>query len=1102
MAIASGGNGKLWVGTWGGGLAMFNLENGTSELHRKRIGDPHSLASDIVMDILTTRDGQVWVGTFDHGICWFNPEAPFHSYRTTQNEEGGLPGNLIWSFASEPENKLWIGTNKGLARLNLDSHEYDIPENIEPAALWDSVRKDDIRAILADDDYLWIAARHSGLVRLTLSTATLTPITNLLKPGNKLTHPYIRVMMKDSHGYLWFGATQGLNRFDPKRGELINFMPDKEVKLSLPHHRIRALFEDSKGQIWVGTSLGLMQINQQGDPVQIWQHTSSDRASRQILTGNGIRGLGEDFLGRLWIATEGGVSIINQNTQEINILREQNGLPSNAAYCAIPAEQYMWVSTLRGLARIDIKTLQIESYYSSDGLPDNEFNFNAWHKLNDGRLVFGTLSGFTIFSPLLVPGPEKSRPAPPLQLQTYIYKKNKTRIPVSAQNSPVTVGWENNHIAFEYSALHFGSNASVSYDALLQGVDNNWNSVGNQRLASYTGLAPGHYTFQIRAKDTHGQWQAETAPLHFTVTPPPWQTLWAYAFYALLFAGFLLLAAMLYNRRLRNRAETLQLLVTERTFELEESSLHLADKNRTLDGLMKARERLFHALSHEIRTPLAIIMSVLESVQHNDSEATAKIPMARQSAKRLDRLLDNILELSYRKNNESQDNTPFQVQTALDEATAPYELQAQSEGKTMLIESPLGDAWLALPRNNFEMMISNLLSNSCKYTKSGDSISLKGNVSKGFLHITVTDTGIGIPDGMEESIFDWFERGSTKTEIDGWGIGLAFVREAAEAAGGNIYLESSENNIGAEFLLSIPLATADVSRLAIQNAEKQTEKINTEIMGLNQEKARTLLIIEDDPDLLKLLSTIFPSHWTCLTTSMAETGWKMAVEKLPDLVLTDLMLPGESGFDLTRKLKEDSRTAHIPVIILTALNDEEHRLAGLGLSADSFLTKPFENQELLLRVQGLLANRDRVFERVKHLVIDLENETQNEKSQSLATEDAFLQKLHKAITTGSDLASITLSDAADKLAMSKRSFQREMQRRGISWREYKRMRKLRFAMDLLRDPTVRIGMVAEKAGYSSAAHFSKIFKQYVGTSPTKWQQEKQNGPEKLKGKFQ
>lgn len=289
----------------------------------------------------------------------------------------------------------------------------------------------------------------------------------------------------DSHGYLWFGATKGLNRFDPKRGELMNFMPDKEVKLSLPHHRIRTLFEDCKGHIWVETSLGLMQINRKGVPIQVWQHTSSDGASKQLLAGNGIRGIGEDFLGRLWIATEGGTSLVDQNTRIINALHEKNGLPSNAAYCAIPVEQYMWVSTLHVLARIDIRTLEVENYYSSDGLPDNEFNFNAWHKLNDGRLVFGTLSGFTIFSPSLVPGPEKSRPAPPLRLQTYLFKKNKTRIPVSAQDATVTVSWKNNHIAFEYSALHFGSNASVSYDTLLQGVDKNWNSVGNQCLASY-----------------------------------------------------------------------------------------------------------------------------------------------------------------------------------------------------------------------------------------------------------------------------------------------------------------------------------------------------------------------------------------------------------------------------------------------------------------------------------------------------------------------------------------------------------------------------------------------------------------------------------------
>lgn len=1088
MAIADADDGKIWVGTWNGGLALFDPITGEVELYRQNANDPYSLGSDIVMEILRTRDGKVWVGTFDHGVNWFDPAPPFRAHRAKPDEPGGLPANLIWSFASEDKNRLWVGTNKGLARLNLDSHEYELQENIEPVSLWDEVRKDDIRALFADGDYLWIAARYSGLVRLELSTGKLVPVTDLLARDNSLTHSYIRLILKDSQGYIWFGATKGLNRFDPSSGEIRNYMPEKETALSLPHTRIRALFEDSKGEIWVGTSLGLLLIDKQGNPVRKWQYNSDKSAAEQVLTGQGVRGLGEDQQGRIWIATEGGLSVYDRTTEEVIILREENGLPSNATYCALPVGKHMWVSTLRGLARINSETLQVENYYSSDGLPDNEFNFNAWLKLADGRLAFGTLSGFTMFSPERAPGPEQPRQAPPLRLQTYVYKEKDKQNPVQIRDEVVKLDWQNNHISFEYSALHFGTRDAVSYDAFLQGVDKDWSSVGSLRSASYSGLAPGHYMFQIRATDRHGQWQVETEPTFFVVAAPPWKTAQAYAFYIFLAIISVFMGVRLYSRRLRNRAETLQLLVAERTAELEESSLHLAAKNNQLDLLMATRERLFRAVSHEIRTPLTVIVSVLDSMQHDDGGAFAKLPMARKSARRLGTLLDNILDISRREEKKQQSEGTFLIQPALEEALSPYILQAETEDKNIRIEELTEDAWLGLPREAFLMLVSNLLSNACKYTEIGDTILVQATADDGNFSLSVKDSGCGVSAGKEERIFDWFERGNN-TATDGWGIGLAFVREASEAAGGVIELQKLDGSSGAHFILTLPLGEKGLSKTVLVKSGNLHESLQGPLQ--NQEKAYTILLVEDDTDLLQLLPTLFPSHWNCLTSTTAEEGWDLVLDKLPDLVLTDLMLPGESGFDLTKKLKEDSRTSHIPVVILTALGGEEHRLTGLGLSADSFMEKPFDNHELLLRIQGLIQNRERVLDRVKRMVIGMEDGGQEEHAQLPSTEDDFLQKLHGIFATDQDLSAASLGDVAVKLAMSKRSVQREMQRLGISWREYKRLRKLRIAMDLLRNPNNRVSMVADQAGYRSAAHFSKIFKQHSGVSPTEWRREQE-----------
>ncbi len=1086
MAITQADKNNLWVGTWNGGLALFNTITGKARLYLHNRDDRNSLASNIVMDILKGRNGQVWVGTYDRGFCWFNPAQPFHSYRATPDNDRGLPSNLIWSFASSKK-KLWIGSAKGLGRFNLKTREYEDPGPIAPPTLWDAVRKDDIRALLADDTGMWIAARHEGLFRLTFASDRLTPITDLLEENATLTHPYIRLILKDSSGVLWLGATKGLNRFDPATNRLRTYLPDPNNMVSLPHPRIRALYEDSNKGIWVGTSDGLLLLDKQNDPLQVWKYEAGDPAQR-ILAGKGVRGVSEDSQGRIWIATEGGVSVYNRETGKVVILREQDGMPNNSAYSVIPVGHYMWISTLRGLARVDTENLQIESYDTTDGLPGNEFNFNAWHRLKDGRLTFGTLFGFTIFSPEAVPGPEQEDSPPPLWVYMSIPDQNSTPVPVPFGNDPVVVGWRNNRVTFEYSALNFGPSEAVLYDVFLRGIDRGWKSIGTRRRSEYTGLAPGKYTFQARARDRHGRWLIKSTPVVFTVQAPPWKTLPAYILYVVLIVGGILLTVFLYNRRLHERARLLKNLVARRTVALNQSNQTLADKNKQLDRLMSGRERLFRAVSHELRTPLTVVLSVVESVLNDDRGAMAKLPVAHQSALHLGRLLDSILELSRREEKVILGGTPFLARPAILEASFPYTQQAEEEGKKFILEPPEEDVRLSLPRETFIMMISNLLSNACKYTTSGATFSLQATARNGLVQIVVQDNGQGVARGKEEHIFDWFERGEAPAEINGWGIGLAFVREAAETAGGSVLLDNYNSDAGARFLLTLPIAE-DVSDSVEVDADSRIMPLpaSGKQVLYDPEKVRTVVLVEDDVNLLKLLPTLLPDHWICRTATTAEVGWALIVEKEPDLILTDLMLPGESGFDLTKRVKEDSRTAHIPVMILTALGDEEFRLAGLGLSADSFMGKPFDNRELVMRIQGLIANRERVFARAKYLVFGRQDTADTKgQAQVVSTEDAFLEKLHIALPPDVNLSMITLENAASRLAMSTRSFQREMQRIGISWREYKRLRKLRIAMDLLRNPANRIGTVAELAGYSSAAHFSKTFKEHTGQSPTEW----------------
>jgi len=1085
MTLADADDGKLWAGTWNGGLALFDKKNETVDSYDYQFDDQFSLPSNIILDILRNRNGQIWIGTFDKGVSWFQPKSPFHTYRKNPLIEDSLAGNIIWSFAAEGENMLWVGTSKGLSKLDLQSNRYITPDNVQPGELWEKVRNDDIRALFQDGSDLWIAAKRHGVCRLSLDDAVITPLSQLVGSDQQLTDEYVRLIKKDSRGILWLAAVKGLNRVDLKNGRVRQYLADDDG-ISLPHNRIRALYEDNSSRMWIGTTYGALLLDSEGNPVEAYQSAGSGISS-SILAGNGVRGINEDHTGRFWFATEGGISIYDPLKNETTVLREKDGLPGNACYCVIPDRGYMWVSTLNGLARIDTQSLHIESYTTVDGLPNNEFNFNAWHKLPDGRIALGTLSGFTLFRPEMVPGPEKSADTPPLYLQAYNYIDD-VRSPLHLQSDEkITLQWENNKISFGYSALDYQKQDAVVYEYKLSGVSDVWSETDNPRFITFNGLSAGDYTFSLRARDKHGVWIAESVPVQFTVAQVPWKTSAAYLGYLVLICSALTAVFFLYNRRLHQRSVQLEKIVADRTAELETSNSRLKEKHQQLDQLLTSRERLIRAVAHEVRTPLTVILSSAESLIEDDQRMNPVLQLIYNRARKMKDLIDNLLDLANRSGGTKLNKSPFLIKPAIGEAISPFRHQFQQEEKVLQEQIDIERECLYMSREVFIMVISNLLSNGCKYTDQGGRAAITCSCDGDQLTICVEDDGVGVPKGAEESIFDWFVRADTAGGKEGWGIGLAFVKDEVEAAGGTITF-SREGRKGAKFVVALPLAAvSENDRLSLEKQFAGAGRQEMMPRFSRLEKTYTMLIIEDDDDLRSHLTTLFPESWKKLTAADAENGITMAMQHEPDIIITDLMLPGESGFDLTRKLKDDPQTCHIPIIILTALENEENRLTGLGLSADSFIGKPFNNRELQLRVDTLLANRERMLAYVMQSIFNTPySDVGRGNDQLHKVEKDFLATLDEKLGENQAVSKMSLEDAAVKMAMSKRSLQREMESIGISWREYKRLRRIKFAMELLADKERQIGDVAEMTGYSSAAHFSKIFKEIIGESPTEW----------------
>ena len=1083
MAIADADDGKLWVGTWDGGLALFDKKTGSADCYLSGQNDHFSLPSNIILDIIQSENGQIWLGTFDKGVSWFNPDSVFHTYRKNSPASPGLVSNIVWSFAAQGDKTLWIGTDKGLSRLDLPLNLYNTPDDVSPKNLWAEIRKDDIRALLLDEKYLWIAGKKRGVSRLSLDDKSITPFSQIAAPNQELTNSYIRLIYKDRHNALWLGACKGLNRFDLTTGTIRHYVTDENNRLSLPHYRIRALFEDKKGQMWVGTNSGILLLDPAGNPLTTFEQCKKDDHGL-ALSGNGVRGIEEDNCGRLWFATEGGVSIYDPGKKETVILREKNGLPSDATYCALLNDGYMWVSTLNGLARIDTTTLQIETYTTDDGLPDNEFNFNAWHKLPDNRLALGTLSGFTVFRPEMVPGPEKMKRSPPFYVNPYTYE-NAVRHRIELER--IHLNWNNSKISFAFCALNYHKPSLVLYEFKLTGVSDEWTKMDNSRFITFNGLSSGNYSFSIRAKDNHGTWHTESEPINFTISQVPWKTVPAYFGYLFLVCFVLMFIFYLCNKRICKRSFYLEKLIEERTAELKTSNEQLKAQHLKLDQILTSREKLFTAIAHELRTPLAVIISSVESLMDKDDNQNDSFRMIHNRASKMGKMINNILNLTNKSRKTNINKQPFIIKPALEEAITPFRQQCLHQKRTLKEFIELNKECLSINRNTFIMIISNLLSNACKFTEPEGTILINCLCNKKNLILYVEDDGIGITKDEETRIYDWFERTKASSKTDGWGIGLAFVKDEIEAAQGAIKL-IHDGTSGAKFMATFPLQSMEENQILIPDEEiSEDNREDTNCNFLTPDKNYTILIIEDDIDLCTHLTTLFPTHWKKLTATDGQSGISIALKTQPDIIITDLMLPGKSGFEVTKQLKATPQTFHIPIIILTALESEENRLTGLGLSADSFIGKPFSNKELLLRVTGLLSNREKMLNRAKHII--LENPEISKKTDKLPAkhlEDDFFAKLNKRLGEDKAVALMTLDEAAGKMAMSKRSLQRKMERAGISWREYKRFRRIRYSMDLLVDKSRQIGNVAELAGYASTAHFSKIFKDVTGQSPSEW----------------
>jgi signal transduction histidine kinase/DNA-binding response OmpR family regulator len=924
---------------------------------------------------------------------------------------------------------------------------------------------------------LWFNAGSWPFYRLTKQTQKLTAVS-APGPDFRLKSPVIS-LATDPDGKVWFFQDSLAGWYDKTRQRWERF--PRRISPSVSDQVLQVVVDNKA--LWLATeSRGLFRVDRRTGRSTNYVHKRNDPTS---LSSNSLFCFfpDPDDPNRLWIGTFGsGLCVFDKRTGRSRRLTVADGLPNNAIYSAMPDQHgYLWIGTNKGLCRMDRRTFKTYTFTRDDGLLSNEFNRFHFLQRADGRIMMGGLEGMTSFYPnqlsldVFKPAVEITG----LQINNQPIKPGPDSptggLPAQAVTE-LTLPHDQNFLTIEFAALQFNRLGKNRYRYRLVGIDPDWVETSRPE-AIYTDLQPGHYTLQLNAANTSGIWSSIIRPLDLTIRPPVWATWWAYGLYALAVFGIALGLMHVYLNRLRLRQS---ILLNQR----EAEQLRAVDEMKT---------RFVTNITHEFRTPLTLILSPTEQMKRElpDPKNQRRLSAIEKNASQLLRLINQLMDLSKLEANlmaihEIRGNPTVFVQECLQ----PFEDQAKAKGVQLTFTSQIdGDYWF--DTDKLERVVNNLVANATKFTPSGGTITVDlqpdESDEKPGLTLTVSDTGVGISADHLPRIFDRFYQIETqsKTHIpqspqqEGTGIGLSLVKELVERQGGQIRVDSTEGQ-GTTFTVWLPYRKAQVNDSVPGLREMESPLVDPETIT---DEPPQILLVEDNDDLADFIAESLPAHYHVFRTSNGVEGFEKAVEQIPDLIISDVLMPEMDGYTLCEKLKENRYTSHIPVVLLTAKSSVDSRIEGLSRGADDYITKPFYVQELQLRVGNLLERQRRLRDRIR---LDLSRPGPSGASEKPAEIDLFLQQVMALMEANLDNSAFGVDELGQLTQMSRMSLYRKLKTlTGMSTGDFIRLYRLKRSTQFLTEGR-SVSETAYLVGFETLAHFSKTFRDYYQISPSQF----------------
>jgi signal transduction histidine kinase/ligand-binding sensor domain-containing protein/response regulator RpfG family c-di-GMP phosphodiesterase len=1095
-------NKYMLLGSENDGLFFVSFGGKVLKRYLKEKGNEFGLQSNSIWSILCDNKNRIWLGSYDQGLVKSDPNHFKFQFLQNNSDDNLQPfPSSISSIVKDNKNRLWFGSvDNGVYVYDKSNGEY-IHLNDPKNKIAKGLNSLDITSLFIDSqNNIWIASWYNGLHLLRNGTTNFININTDSFP-NKLMSNRVVSFSEDSSKVIWIGTfLGGLHSYDLGNGKLTHYNDEQFIDLELDKGNIRKIIVDEFDNVWMGTRKGLFRYNPKTKVI-----TSINEKIESVIKNSGsnfvVFSIYEDTNNKIWIGTDGFGLLSYSSNEDIITWHGEGKEIRNMSINSITQtyDGSFWLGTDNGLIRYNSDTDKYRVFDRSDGLLNNNINRNSFYN-EQNILYFGTMGGINFFNPISVP---KNESLPQLTFQKLKILNNEIRV---SNNSPLkkalnqldTLVLRHNQSSFsiDYMGVSHTRSEKNSYAYMLDGLDEDWNYVGQQRSANYTNIKPGDYIFSLKAANNDGYWTNEPKTIFIKVLSPWWLSWWAKTSYVIVFLSLGYYIYRLINLRISEK----------RKAELERG------QRKQNEELNTKKIQFFTNISHEFRTPLTLILNPLESlikdkhITNLPSEIIDKHKIIHRNAKRLKRLIDELMD--FRKMQFSELKVQIQ-EVDLVEIMTNITSNFIEEANFRKIDFQI-DFEESIPKqimvdtSMFDKILFNLLSNAFKATSENGKIRVKvshhnqglvfpsideNNVQSGF-EFDITDTGIGINKKNINKIFNRFYQSEENNEqyYSGTGIGLEVVKKFVEYHKGKIVVQS-EQGVGTTFKVFIPDTKIQFyENEQLVNGKKSSQLQSKNLSSLTDElpfenskisKLNTILIVEDNMELREYLKYELKSLYKVLEAPNGKNGLEIARKNKPDIIVADVMMPEMDGFQMTRLLKSEKSTMNIPIVMLTAKVGESDRIHGIDSGADIYLKKPFSIDLLKTHLLQLIKSKERFYETYFNS-LDLEINTTGGNKKILA------DVIH-IINENLSKEDLCVQDIADELALSRSKLYRKIKElTGKSANEMIRKMRLEKSKELLEITEMTIGEICYKVGFSSPSYYTKRFKEYTGLIPKEY----------------